>query len=266
MFSKIYTRWMAGAALTLALAANLLGTGMASAQTLSADLSVPSTTSTAQLTVEGDTAVAAGTLFTIQGASFEADEPVGFWINVPDGTTVPKDSLGQTGTHIDGTVIPLDAMASADDEGAFTYTLDTSGLPGGSYSLIAHGLNSDKEAVFSFTINGSTASTVHLSVEGDTTVAAGAVLTIQGASYEADEPIGFWINVPDGTSIPEDSLGQTNSYIDGTVIPLDAMASADDQGAFTYTLDTSGLPGGTYSLVAQGLNSDIVGVLSFTVK
>jgi hypothetical protein len=52
----------------------------------------------------------------------------------------------------------------------------------------------------------------------------------------------------------------------GNVVPLDNMASADVNGAFTYTLDTTGLPSGTYSLVAYGLHSQVTGVITFTVQ
>jgi hypothetical protein len=264
MFSKISTRRMAGAALMLTLATNLVGARSASAQTLTATLSPAGSSSALQLSGESNATVAAGTLITIQGTSFEADESIGFWINVPAGTIISPDSLGQTDTEIVDGVIPLNAMASADDEGAFTYALDTSGLPSGSYSLVAHGLASKIEQVLNFTITDGPA--VQLTVEGDTTVAAGTVLTIHGASYEADEAIGLWINVPEGTVISRDSLGQTDTEIVDGVIPLDAVGYADDDGAFTYTLDTSGLPSGSYSLVAHGLSSKKEQVLVFTIK
>src|SRR5438270_486403 len=152
MFGRFYTHWIAGAALMLALATNLVGVGNASAQTLTTTSSV-SISSTAQLAIDGATTAAAGTVLTVRGSSYEADEPVGFWINAPAGTTVSLYSLGQTDSQVVDGVIGLDAMASADDNGAFTYTLNTSGLADGNYSLVAHGLNSGIEQVFSFTIN-----------------------------------------------------------------------------------------------------------------
>jgi len=248
---------MAGAVLTLGLAASLLGTGAASAQAMTA-------TSTAQLVAESSAPVAAGTELTIKGSSYEADEQVSFWINVPDETTIPSDSLGQTDTTIEGTVIPLNATANTDDYGAFTYTLNTSGLPSGSYSFVAHGLTSQKEEILNFTINGSVAP-APLTVEGSTTVAAGTVLTIYGASYEADELVSLWINVPVGTTIPSDSLGQIDTKVTGTVIPLNDIAGANAYGMFTYTLNTSVLPSGNYSLVAHGHDSGIESVVSFTI-
>ena len=56
---------------------------------------------------------------------------------------------------------------------------------------------------------------------------AGAVLTIQGSGYQAGEPVSFWINIPEGTTISSDSLGEPNTIIDGSVIPLNSMANAD---------------------------------------
>src|SRR5205809_533926 len=140
MFSKMYTQWVAGAVLTLAMAPNLLGT--MSAQSLSASLSDAGTTSAMQLTAGGNTSLAAGTTLAIAGTSYAANDPVGLWINVPSGITISEDSLGQTDTQVVGTVIPLDAPAYADDQGVLTYDLDTTGLPDGTYSLVAHGLRS----------------------------------------------------------------------------------------------------------------------------
>jgi len=262
----MYTRFAAGTALTLAMASSLLGAGSASAQTITVTASSATVSSAVQLSSDGSTAVTSGTMLTFDATGYGADEPVGFWINVPAGTTVSSDSLGQTDSLVDGTVIGLDSMANTDDYGAFTYSFDTSGLPAGTYTLVAHGLNTGTETVYSFTIQPGSTSTVRLTTSGDTTVAAGTMLTLTGISYQVDEPIGFWINVPAGTSVSSDSLGQTDSVIDGSVIPLDAMANTGAKGDFTYDLNTTGLPAGNYSIVAHGLNSNIDSVLLFTIK
>ena len=254
MFGKTFTRWMAGSAFTLALVTNLVGVGSASAQSLGATLSADSATS----------AVTAGTTLTVKSSSYEADESVGFWINVPAGTIVSPDSLGQTDTEVVDGVVGLDAMGSADSNGELTYTVDTSGLPDGSYSLVAHGLSTGIEGVLDFTITSGPAAS--LSDGNNTSVAAGTMLTISGASYEADEPIGVWINVPDGAVISSDSLGQSDTEVVDGVVGLDAMGYADDNGAFSYTLDTTGLPSGNYSIVAHGLKTGIEKVLMFTIK
>jgi hypothetical protein len=155
-------------------------------------------------------------------------------------------------------------MGSADSKGNLTYSVDTNGLPSGAYSLVAHGLNTGREAVLDFTITGGPAPA--LSTGDNTSVTAGTILTISGASFEADEPIGLWINVPAGTSVDSNSLGQDNTEVVDGVIGLDAMGAADDSGAFTYSLDTSGLASGTYSLVAHGLRTGMEKVLIFTIQ
>jgi len=264
MFSKMYTSWIAGPALMLAMASNLLGVGGVSAQTLSANLSALDTTSTTQPAANGSATVGEGTTVTISGTSYGANEPIGLWINVPGGTAISEESLGQTDTHIVGTVIPLDAMGTADDAGDFTYNLDTTGLPSGDYSLVAHGLTTGTEEVLNFTIKPGPA--LQLTAGDNTTVPAGTYLTITGSPYGSDEAVGLWINVPNGTTISEDSLGQTDSHVVGTVIPLNIPGYADKDGVLAYTLDTSGLPSGTYSLVAHGLSTEIEGVLPFTIK
>jgi hypothetical protein len=259
MFSIRSSRWVAGAGLALALAANLAGVGSASAQTLTI-----SPTFSAQSLSGSASSVALGAPITVTGSGYGADEKVSFWLNVPSGTTLPSYSLGQTNSSVAGTIAPIDTIIGADDTGAFSYTLNTTGLPAGSYSLVAHGLSTGTEDVFAFTITGTPASP--LASASGTTVAAGSMLSINASSYEPNEPVGLWINAPAGTTISSDSLGQTNTTMVGNVVPLDNMASADVNGAFTYTLDTTGLPSGTYSLVAYGLHSQVTGVITFTVQ
>src|SRR5205814_2245463 len=113
---------------------------------------VASTSAPAQISADGSATVAAGTMLTISSSSFEDDESVGLWINVPDGTVVSPDALGQTDTEITDGVIGLNAMGSADSNGQFAYNLDTTGLPSGNYSLVAHGLRTGLEEVLIFTI------------------------------------------------------------------------------------------------------------------
>jgi hypothetical protein len=264
MISKMYTRWFAGAALGLALVANLAGVGNASAQTLDANLSTVNSTATAQLASEGSANVVAGTTLTVGGSSFEADEYVGLWINVPSGAAIPLKSLGQTDSEVVDGVVGLDKMGSADDSGNLTYTFDTNGLPAGDYSLVAEGLDSGVQQVMSFSI--APAPPAELTASGDTTVAAGTVMNIQGTSFEANEPVGLWINIPADATISPVSLGQDNTTVDGTVVPLNAMGWADSDGNLTYSLDTTGLPSGSYSLVAHGLNSGQEETLMFTIK
>lgn len=260
MFTNITTRWMAGVAMTLALVPSLFGTTAASAQTLTATLS----SSSAAFTSQGP--VASGTMLTVTGTAYGDSEDIGFWINVPSGTVISNASLGQTDSYVDGTVIPLDAMASTDAGGNFSYSFDTTGLPDGNYSLVAHGLDSHIDQVLPFTISGSALQKVSVTIQGDSTVAAGTVLSIKGVSYGDSEPVGFWINAPSGTAISNASLGQTDTYLDGSVIPLDAMAQTDAAGTFTYSLDTTGLPSGSYSLVSHGLDTHTDQVVFFTIK
>src|SRR5437764_264240 len=127
MFRKFHTHLMVGAVLTLGLVGSLLGTGVASADTMVA-------TSTSQLIIVGGTSVAQDAMFTVQGTGYTAGEPISFWVNIPNGTIIPSNSLGQTDTATDGSVITVDAIATADAYGGLNYSLDTSGLPSGNYS------------------------------------------------------------------------------------------------------------------------------------
>ena len=224
-------------------------------------------TAAAQAPSGSASTLAAGSMLNVQGTGYTVGEPISFWVNIPSGATASANSLGQGDTATDGSVITVDAIASADAYGAFAYSLNTSGLPAGNYSVVAHGMTSGIEQVTMFTISGAAPSaTSHFIAAGSTTVAAGTMLTFQGTAYQADEPVGLWVNVPARTTISNDALGQTDTTIDGSVIPLNAMAATDDNGAFTYSLNTNGLPSGSYSIVAHGLNSEIEGVITFTIQ
>jgi hypothetical protein len=114
--------------------------------------SVAAPAPTAPLQIAADGPVDAGTLLTVSGSFYDADEPVSLWINTPAGITLATDSLGQTDSTLTGTVVGLDAVGRADDSGLLTYVLDTTGLPSGTYSLVGHGWTSGLEGVASFTI------------------------------------------------------------------------------------------------------------------
>jgi hypothetical protein len=105
-----------------------------------------------------------------------------------------------------------------------------------------------------------------LQIAVDGPVDAGTALTVTSTFYAADEPVSLWINTPAGITLAADSLGQSDSTLTGTVVGLDAIGRADDSGLLTYILDTTGLPSGTYSLVAHGWTSGLEGVASFTIK
>jgi hypothetical protein len=257
MFSTISRRWLAGTGLGLVMIANLVGVGSASAQTMPGSLTVQGLSAS-------PVSVATGATVTISGSGYGADENVSFWINAPDGTKISPNSLGQTNSYVTGNVIPLNTMIGADDNGAWTLDLNTSGLPAGSYSLVAHGLSTAKEDVLAFTVSGNPAPP--LAAPNGASMTAGTMFTVNGSSYRPNEEIGFWINVPAGLTISNDSLGQDNTKVIGTVIPLGARPSADANGNFTFNLDTTGLPAGNYSLVAHGLNSKIDTVIAFTIQ
>ena len=97
-------------------------------------------------------------------------------------------------------------------------------------------------------------------------VAQGTILTISGDIYGSEEVVSFGINVPAGTVIAAEALGQDDTAVQGTAIGLNALGKTAVDGVLTYTLDTSGLPSGTYSLVGHGWDSGVEGMVSFTIQ
>ena len=97
-------------------------------------------------------------------------------------------------------------------------------------------------------------------------VPAGTALTFTGGAYTPGERIGLWLNVPYDTTPAPTWLGQTDTHLSGLVIPIDAPAFADATGGVSIPLNTSGLPPGSYALVAAGVSSGLQTVTPFTIR
>jgi hypothetical protein len=65
---------------------------------------------------------------------FGSAEPVSFWVNTPSG------------------VVPVAGLGLTDRTGTLSFTIDTSGLSSGSYSLVAHGIETGVEELFNFSV------------------------------------------------------------------------------------------------------------------
>jgi hypothetical protein len=67
--------------------------------------------------------------------------------------------------------------------------------------------------------------------------------------YLPEEPVVFWLNLPDGTQAP-----------------VEGQERVDDNGVFRFAYETDDLAPGTYQMVAFGLRSELVGFATFTVQ
>jgi uncharacterized repeat protein (TIGR01451 family) len=73
-------------------------------------------------------------------------------------------------------------------------------------------------------------------------------LTFYSDRFLPNETMVFWLNGPDGNNIPVNRETRVN-----------------EDGAFRLVYEPMGLPAGVYDMVAVGKNSELVGVVSFTV-
>jgi hypothetical protein len=170
-------------------------------------------------------------------------------------------------TTVTGSVAAIDASAGAGADGALQFTLDTTGLPNGSYGLVVYDRTDNTEQVVPFTIKPNAPSSgLALQAAPAGPIGAGTMLTITGTGYGANEPVSFWINLPAGAVPATASLGQGDTTVTGSVAGLDKLGSTDAGGGLSYTLDTTGLPAGNYSLVGEGDNSRLVEVVNFTIQ
>jgi hypothetical protein len=211
--------------------------------------------------------VDAGTMLTISGIGYGADDAFSMWLNLPAGTSLAATALGQLDTTVTGSVAAIDASAGAGADGALQFTLDTTGLPNGSYGLVVYDRTDNTEQVVPFTIKPNAPSSgLALQAAPAGPIGAGTMLTITGTGYGANEPVSFWINLPAGAVPATASLGQGDTTVTSSVAGLDKPGSTDAGGGLSYTLDTTGLPAGNYSLVGEGDNSRLVEVVNFTIQ
>jgi hypothetical protein len=78
--------------------------------------------------------------------------------------------------------------------------------------------------------------------------AEGDIFGFASTIYGPKEPIGLWYNTPDGQAVTVGNI------------------FADPSGAFAVAFDASGLPAGTYSMVAYGNWSGFTSVTTFVVQ
>jgi hypothetical protein len=293
MFKNKYTRWLAGATLALALTGNLIGAGSAFAASTPLTHSSPDSRLNtgdqlaaqvqAKLTVNAPSALTPGAAFTynltlsnmgpgtamntvvtlplngnIAIDSFTSDDSAA-WVQSMDSDAI----VMQFGDMLAGSAATatIAAHVSSSSAGAFTdtpsVTVDWSD---------GQAAKSIQSAAASVAVGSGTPQLPAFTSSAAGPVPAGTLLTFSGGFFAVDETVSFWLNVPSGTTIASSSLGQGDTVVEGSVIPLDLLGHTDPTGTVTYTLDTTGLPSGTYSLVGQGWDSGVQGIVSFTIQ
>lgn len=191
----------------------IAATGVTAA-TLSLGLLVPGAFAASQVV---PMTIDAHTLEAKAPASFTPGEGIALWYNMPDGSAVP---FGSTTALDDGS---LDWQISADDFGT---------IPATAVNLVANGVQSNEEAVFSF--DHSVVVPVAMVINAQT------LEVTAPANFYAHEAVALWYNLPDGTPV---SFGSTVAQADGS---LDWVIDAD-----TYAT----LPADAVNIVAQGVDS-----------
>ena len=164
-------------------------------------------------------------------ADFAPDEEVTLWYNLPDGTAVtfPEVWAAQDNGSLDVLIVPADYRA----------------IPANAVNLVAQGVQSNQQAIFTFTSSPASApAPVQLALDPaslETKAAAG--------SFVPGEEVVLWYNLPDGTAVT--FAESTNALADGS---LDWTLSASDYAA---------IPASAVNLVAQGIESGDQAICTF---
>jgi hypothetical protein len=290
MFGNLYTRSLTGGALMLAMAANMVGVGSASAHTLTPATTAVTRSSPAdihvKLTYSAETALAPGSAFVYNievtndgnGSASNAWVEMGFDASdvvIDDFTSGSSDifvqSLATDNINIKfnklgpGDTASAQVMAHLVSTASATISLNNRATVTWD-DASGKGRSTVSNVLYMSAGQMPSAPTAQIDVVGSAAVDAGTVLMFQGTSFASDERVAFWLNTPAGLTIAEKSLGQTDTYVQGTVISLDRPGFTDDNGAIGYTLDTSGLASGTYTLVGQGWGSGLTGTVTFIIN
>jgi hypothetical protein len=168
---------------------------------------------------------APGTTFSFQAGGFNVIERIDTWLERPDGTA----QLGPAEVRADGNGLAAWAWTAPAD------------APGGAWTMVARGQDSDRTYRIGFSI-----------VRGDAPPAAasvtpaegppGTAFTFSASGYEYGERVGYWLNLPDGT-----------------IQPFNHELRADKEGRVTWSYTApADAPRGLYVMAARSSQSDDV--------
>jgi hypothetical protein len=195
-------------------------------------------------------------------------EQVSYWINVPDGTIISSEPRSDKNDY-GHTTKPLLAQANRDGEVTIFWTAPLS-APAGNYTMVIHGLTSERERVIPFTLMPAGSMT---DVQNTVTPASGPAGTqfifeatglLKAPKGGDGERVSYWINTPSGAVISTEPRHDTDDYGNDTK-PLVAQANKDGVVRIFWTSPANLAPG-KYSLVVHGLTSQRQVLIPFTIK
>lgn len=182
---------------------------------------------------------APGQVFTVAGERYLPGEPVSFWLTAPDGS-----------------VRPVEASVSADDQGSVSraglrIATDAS-FGAGRWRLTGQGVSSGRAAIAAFTIVPPPAdrrlgAVAHdgLAVRGNGSIQPfgappGYAFTFRAAGFDPSERVGVWLTRPGRDGIE----------------PLDdRLVQSDGRGGVTVVFGTESQAEGTWTITAQGVST-----------
>lgn len=161
---------------------------------------------------------------------FKANENVGFWFNLPDGTPFggsdQKINIGETGSLQD---VPFPLSIFPPTEGQ-------------NISIVFHGTESGHEAVIYFRITGKLELPVGAILppsQSATVLPAiaqrGTMVYIFGEGFAAHEQVGYYVTTPDGLVVG--ATGHAEASDDGKATAFDYIPVNLDPGLYSFTLE-----------------------------
>jgi hypothetical protein len=184
-----------------------------------------------------------GARFAFMATGFDDEEPIGTWLNAPDGSVME--------------VAVEELNNSTEDGRADWYWTAPDDAMNGRWQMVAQGVESDVLRVIPFTIQGEAAEPISESPARDGNVTpevgpAGARFAFAAVGFDSEEAVGVWVNTPAGEvmAIDPEELGGAN----------------EDGRADWYWTSPEDAMSGQWQMVAEGLDSGITRVISFTIR
>jgi hypothetical protein len=166
-----------------------------------------------------------GTTFSFQAGGFNVIERIDTWLERPDGTA-------QIG--------PVEVRADGNGLAAWTWTAPAD-APGGAWTMVARGQDSDRLYRIGFSIVREDAPPAAASVTPEQGP-PGATFSFSAGGYEYGERVGYWLNLPDGSIL---------------AFNHELRADKDGRVAWSWTAPADA-PAGVYVMAARSSQSDSV--------
>ncbi|NNJ12341.1 hypothetical protein EKD04_018605 [Chloroflexales bacterium ZM16-3] len=183
-----------------------------------------------------------GARFAFVATGFNASERVGVWVNTPAG-----EPMAITPEQLNG--------ANGDGRADWYWTVPADAA-GGTWQMVARGIDSGIQHVIPFDVVGDPASPLSDTTQTSNVTPSvgppGARFAFVAIGFNASESVGVWVNTPSGEPM--------------AITPEELNGANGDGRADWYWTSPDNAARGTWTMVARGVDSGVERVISFEIQ